>query len=378
MKFQIKKATKEQAKARIGLIGPSGSGKTWTALTLASALGTNIVVIDTENASASKYADSFDFSVLVLDDYAPQTYVEAIRYCEQQGFDVIVIDSLSHAWVGKGGALEQVDQAAKRLASRPNARENTFGAWREVTPHHNALVDALVRCNAHLIATMRAKTEYIVEQVGNRATPRKVGLAPVQRDGMEYEFDIVADMNQDHDLIVTKTRCVAMDGLIVNKPGPEVGQTIKAWLSDGVAAAATEEPPALPTIVDRRHTTAAVSPAQHQKLAELFEHVSPLEWADLDELFMGKVGKPLDEATKDEARQVIAFLLKRGNWHERASWKESLVTLAMETGHYEHPQHVFDAVARVLQEWGVAQLSQDRAVEMLEVLTARKTEKAAA
>ena len=229
--FEFVPATKTQAKARIALIGPSGSGKTYTALKFAGVLGNKIALIDTENSSASKYAGDQDlpkFNVLNLTEYAPHTYVEAIKSAEKAGFNVLVIDSLSHAWAGKGGALEMVDKAAKKY------RENSFAAWRDVTPHHNALVDALVQCSIHLIVTMRTKTEYVVEtNAKGKQAPRRVGLAPVQRDGLEYEFDIVADIDLDHTLQIIKTRCKALDGFTVQKPGADVAQIIADWLGDG-------------------------------------------------------------------------------------------------------------------------------------------------
>lgn len=241
MAFQFTKATKQQRKARIALIGPSGSGKTYSALAIAQGMGNNIAVIDTENHSSTLYADTFDFSVLSLDTFSPETYVAAIKAAEKAGFDVLIIDSLSHGWIGKDGALAQVDKAAARSRSG-----NTFAAWREVTPKHNELVDTMIRCNCHLIVTMRAKTEYVIEQVerGGKtvSTPRKIGLAPVQRDGLEYEFDLVADMDLDNNLIVSKTRFPFLAAEVVNKPNAELGQRIVGWLMAGEEPT-TETPP---------------------------------------------------------------------------------------------------------------------------------------
>lgn len=225
----FKKATKKQAWLRLALIGPSGSGKTYTALNLAKHLGNKIAVIDTEHGSASKYADIFEFDVMELDSFHPQRYIDGIHEAQAAGYDVLIIDSLSHAWMGKDGALELVDRAAKRSQSN-----NTFFAWREVTPLHNALVEAILAARMHVIVTMRAKTEYVVEtNEKGKQVPRKVGLAPVQRDGLEYEFDVVADMDLDNNMIVTKTRCSALAGAVIPKPGEEVANILKAWLSDG-------------------------------------------------------------------------------------------------------------------------------------------------
>ncbi len=227
--MQFAKATKQQSKLRMALIGPSGSGKTYTALNIAKHMGGRTALIDTERGSASKYADLFDFDVLELHVFSPDTYREAIEAASAAGYDNLIIDSLSHAWMGKDGALEQVDKAAKRSGSG-----NTFTAWREVTPMHNAMVDAILQARCHVIATMRAKTEYIVEKdERGKTAPRKVGLAPVQRDGLEYEFDVVADMDLDNNMIVSKTRCPQLAGAVIPKPGEDVASILKEWTGNG-------------------------------------------------------------------------------------------------------------------------------------------------
>src|SRR5690606_5228856 len=135
--------------------------------------GGRIAVIDTENNSAALYADECEFDVLNLDTFSPEVYVEAIKAAEAAGYDVLVIDSLSHAWMGKDGALELVDKAAKRYQG------NSFAAWRDVTPLHNQLVDTILQARLHVIATFRAKTEWVLETdpKTGKTQPRKVGLA---------------------------------------------------------------------------------------------------------------------------------------------------------------------------------------------------------
>lgn len=227
--MQFQKATKTQARLRLALDGPSGSGKTYTMLRVATALGARVAVIDTERGSASKYADEFNFDALNLDSFHPQTYIDAIHAAEASGYDVLGIDSLSHAWFGREGALELVDRETKKSKSG-----NSFTAWREITPLHNALVDAILRANLHVIATMRTKTEYALStNERGQVVPKKIGMAPVQREGMEYEFDVVGDLDLDHSLIVAKTRCRALDGKMIAKPGAELAATLKQWLTDG-------------------------------------------------------------------------------------------------------------------------------------------------
>jgi DNA polymerase III delta prime subunit len=235
MAFTFTPASKAKTRARLALIGPPGSGKTWTALLVARGIAGptgRIALIDSEHGSASKYAgDLGEFDVLNLDVHSPSVYVEAIRAAEAAGYDVLVIDSLSHAWAGRDGALELVDKAAKRSNSG-----STFNAWRDVTPQHNALVDAIVRSTCHVVVTLRTKTEYVIEQDGRgKSAPKKIGLAPIFREGAEYEMDIVAELRDDHTLVVTKSRCSALDSAVIERPGVDLGRRILAWLNDSAA-----------------------------------------------------------------------------------------------------------------------------------------------
>jgi nucleoside-triphosphatase THEP1 len=229
----FKKATKAQAKLRLGLIGPAGSGKTMTALRVAHGLGGRIAVIDTERGSASLYAGErgLGFDVLELETYEARHFIEAIADAEAAGYEVLIIDSLSHAWAGKGGILEFVDKAAKRSGG------GSFSGWRDATPLHNQLVDAILGAKMHLICTLRSKVEHVIEQVNGKTQVRKVGLQPVQRDGLEYEFTVVGDVNQDHELIVTKTRAAFLKDAIVREAGEELGKQLRAWLGSGDAPA---------------------------------------------------------------------------------------------------------------------------------------------
>ena len=227
MPFQ--KATKEQSKGRIALIGPAGCGKTYLALLIAQQMGKKIALIDTEHGSASKYADIFSFDTQRLVTFSPAKYIEAIEEAEKAQYDFLIIDSLSHAWVGVEGCLEMVDKIAARSKSR-----NSFAAWRHVTPVHNRLVEAMLACKCHLIVTMRSKTEYVIEDdERGRKVPRKVGMAPIQRDGLEYEFDVVGDMDQENTLVISKSRCPELFGAVIKKPGEEFANTLLAWLSSG-------------------------------------------------------------------------------------------------------------------------------------------------
>lgn len=195
------KATREKIALKLAITGPSGSGKSMSALRLAAGLGRKIAVIDTENGSASLYADTVEFDVAVLSaPYTVKKYVAAIEEATAAGYDVIVIDSLSHEWAGEGGLLDQ--KTAKEAAGK-----NGFTAWGELGQQHELLKSAILQAKMHIVVTMRSKQDYVLEQGTNgKTTPRKVGMAPIQREGMEYEFTTVWDCDASHRATTSKDR----------------------------------------------------------------------------------------------------------------------------------------------------------------------------
>ena len=236
---QFHQATKAQSFLRMALVGPSGSGKTYSSLRIAQGLGQKIALIDSERGSASKYAGDFRFDTLELDtSFSPAGYIEGIEAAVQGGYEVLIIDSLSHAWSDKGGILELHDAIAAQDKSA-----NDFTAWRQVTPEHNRLVDTILRAPLHVIVTMRVKTAYVTEKDDRGKTViRKVGLRPIQREGIEFELDVVGDLDQNNTLTITKTRCKALFQATIHQPGEDnVAKVLKTWLSDGVSPAISDE-----------------------------------------------------------------------------------------------------------------------------------------
>ena len=223
----FKKAERKESKLRLGLIGPSGSGKTYSALLIAQGLGGRIALLDTERGSGSLYAHLCDYDVAELaPPFTPEKYVEAVRQAAMASYEVLIIDSLTHAWAGEGGLLEYVDKASQAL-------KNNFAAWREASPKHNALVDAMLGAPMHIIATIRSKTawEVVRDERTGKTRPVKIGLAPVQRDGLEYEFTAVLELSVDgHIATATKDRTSLFDGSYFT-PGIDTGRTLSAWLN---------------------------------------------------------------------------------------------------------------------------------------------------
>jgi hypothetical protein len=247
----FQKAVKREAKGRVALIGPAGAGKSYTMLQLAKGLagadGT-IAAIDTEHGSLSKYADMFAFDVVEPDSYSIDSFLKLMDDAEAAGYSVFCVDSLSHFWMGKDGALEFVDNQSKR-----SGKADSFAGWKDFRPKERAMVDRMIASGMHIICTMRTKNEYVeeVNQNGKRVR-RKIGLAPVQREGMEYEFDLVGLMDEDNNLIVDKTRCPAYAGKALAKPGPKEFAPFIEWLRGAPALERNPTPPPAPDMeVDR-------------------------------------------------------------------------------------------------------------------------------
>lgn len=228
-KMTFKKATRDQLKAMIALSGSSGSGKTFTALRMARGLvGPNgrIGLIDTEHGRSQIYAQEFDFETLDLEPpFTPERYIRAIEAGEEAGFDALIVDGASHEWAGKGGILEQHDLM----------EGNSYTNWAVLTPRHTAFLDRLTRCKVHLFVTLRGKDEYVLEQNDKgKQQPKKVGLGPVQRAGIEYEFMVSFMLDQiRHTASVMKDNTHLFEN-VIEVLTEEHGRKLAEWCSKGV------------------------------------------------------------------------------------------------------------------------------------------------
>jgi hypothetical protein len=231
----FKKAERKQSKLRLAICGCSGSGKSYSALQIAKGLCSNdsnsgkIAVIDTESGSSELYSHIANFDVAILTPpFTPQRYIDLINTAEKAGYSTLIIDSLSHAWQGAGGILEMHDKAT-------TGRTNSFAAWGVVTPLHNSLVEAILSSPLHIIATMRTKTAYEVVSENGRTKVNKLGLAPVQRENMEYEFTVVFDLLADsHTANVSKDRTGLFSNQQQFQPSENTGKKLLQWLESGV------------------------------------------------------------------------------------------------------------------------------------------------
>lgn len=225
-KFVFAKAQRKKAKLRLNLNGASGSGKTYSGLLIASGLGQKIALIDTENESASLYATEFNFDTLTLKPpYSPERYIGAIQTAYNMGYDVLVIDSVTHEWTGTGGCLEINEDVA-----RTKFRGNTWSAWSDTTPRHRKFIDAILQTDMHIITTTRAKTE-TVQGEGKKII--KLGMKAEQREGYEYELTVALDVVHDNHAVIPskdRTRLFNPNGEVITR---ETGKRILDWLNDG-------------------------------------------------------------------------------------------------------------------------------------------------
>ncbi len=227
-KIQIRKAQRTKAKLRLAIAGPSGSGKTMGSLKLAKGLGGKVCLIDTERGSGDLYANLYEYDVITLEPpFKPDILIEALNAAEAAGYDVIIVDSLSHFWADEGGLLDQADKME-------SAGKNRFTLWAEITPQHRRLVNALLNSPKHIVATMRSKQSYEMEkdEKTGKNTVKKMGLAPVQREGMEYEFTVFFDVDSTHNAKASKDR-TNMFGNEYFRIDESIGKRISTWLNDG-------------------------------------------------------------------------------------------------------------------------------------------------
>lgn len=233
MSFVVKKATRQKLKLKIGLQGPSGSGKTYSALKLAHGIAGSwekVFVVDSENDSATYYADLGPFNHLSFyPPYTPERYIEAIQTCMDEGAEVVVIDSVSHEWEGKGGCLDihQHETDVQKYG-------NSFTAWAKVTPRHNKFVDFMRTSPVHILGCTRSKQDYVLEENSKgKSVPKKVGLKGVQRDGLDYEYGLMFTIDMDHMAFSEKDRT----GLFAGEPKHQIseatGKRLVEWANAG-------------------------------------------------------------------------------------------------------------------------------------------------
>lgn len=316
--LEIHDATRTKRNARIGVFGPSSSGKTYTSLILARAIANAVtgkedqpfVVIDAEAGRVELYADLADFKpfkvIPVKPPFSPDHYIAAVHFAEK-AIDslglapVCVIDTISPEWAGEGGVQTIVDEATARMGG------NKWGAWAVATPAHNRFVDTMLQSPLHIICNMRSKTKWALD---DKNRPRKVGLEPVQREELEYEFDLVLRMDMTNTAEVTKTFLPELTlGLNIEKPGASLAEPIIAWLQTGADHGA--EPDGYS--VQRREGQTVAAPVEGEPGEE-----QPAETAAKT-----NGGEKVKPATKGTITKLINDLDSAHPDYEHLTWADS-------------------------------------------------------
>lgn len=222
--MKLQTAQRKRAKIKMGLQGPSGSGKTYSALLIAAGLSSGwdkVAVIDTENHSAELYSHLGDYKVLNLSaPFTPERYISAIEICEQAGMEVIILDSVTHEW-------------ENLIDFHSSMQGNSFTNWGKITPRHNAFVQKMLQSPCHIISTVRTKQDYVLSEKNGKMVPEKVGLKSVQRDGLEYEFTLVFDLDIKNNATASKDRTGLFFGKPEQKLSIETGTIIRKWCESG-------------------------------------------------------------------------------------------------------------------------------------------------
>lgn len=308
-------ATRERLLARIALEGGPGDGKTMTALRLAYALAAhygwpelNIIVVDSENGTAANYAHLPEFQPPfrhhILEKFDPEHYAEVIRQAALQKPDILILDGISHEWIE---ALDMADRLTERAGG------NQFGAWRFVTPKHNAFIRAMTSIGTHLIVTMRTKPEYLQErdEKTGKTKIRLVGVEPIQRNQVPYEFDDIFLLEQANATVVKSRNPNLLKGQVFDQPGEALAAIIYDWLKEGV--------PRIPREM-RGQTELKAAPAPTPPMTRARPKRSPLQWwnfvkdygaqknyteDEIKSFILHTIGKPSSEFSDDDWQRVI-------------------------------------------------------------------------
>lgn len=287
MSFLIQKAQRSKSKMRLALCGPSGSGKTYSALLLASGMAKwgKVCLIDTEHGSGQLYSGLGDYSVITLEPpFSPERYIEAIKTAEDAGMEVIVIDSMTHEWDGTGGILD----------IHSNLPGNSFTNWGKLTPRHNKFIENILQSPAHVICTLRTKQDYVLQEKNGKQVPEKVGLKAVTRDGVDYEFTLVFDLDIKHNATTSKDRTGLFDKMPDFLITKEIGEKIRDWSDDGI------------------DPNAPATKKQVEEIVKVSESIGILE-NEVREGIVKKYGVELEKIKKIEADKMIHQLIERQN-----------------------------------------------------------------
>lgn len=305
------KAQKSASSIKILISGASGSGKTYSALAVASGLAGKTALLDTEGQSSLLYADKFDFDIVNESDprgYPPEFFIKVINAAERAGYRNLIIDSITHEWKGKGGCIDIVDQIS-------NDRKG-FNAWSAVTPRHRAFIDAILRSSMNIICTVRRKVTYSVEKdVNGKTFIKKLGLEPEQRDGIEYEFGIHFEIDQDSHIANASKDITELFGspILITQ---DAGRLIKQWISGVQIKPECEENVKAASNPDQSNDekyTKALAFVSSEIEALINSGLTSSEVSETLSSILGYTFYSLESINKEDLRQLANELYRRKN-----------------------------------------------------------------
>jgi len=231
------------------ICGTSKTGKTYKSLAIGSSMiatlqaakccegNGRIALLDTEHESAAKYADMFEFDHDKLESFKAELFIDKIGEAARAGYSLLIVDSITHEWAGRGGILEYQDVLASTVGY------NKYTAWNRASPKHNAFLDAIIRYPFHVICTCRAKIDYALSD----GEVHKLGLGPIQRDTTEYEFDVFAWTDSRYALKIGGSRCRYLtDRVFTREETEEVGVVLGNWIAGAINLDEIPENPSIP------------------------------------------------------------------------------------------------------------------------------------
>jgi hypothetical protein len=269
-KLQIRKAQRSAAWIKIALSGVAGAGKTMSALRMAVGLsnGGKILLADTENASADLYADKFNFDkVDIAPPFEHTDFIDAAKMAVENGYKVLIVDSGSHLWKG---VLEY-----KEALDARGGRQNGYTNWREPGKQFDDAVNTFLQSPIHIIVCLRSKTEYVQEDVNGKKQVRKVGLAPVFREGMDFEFSTVLDIGTDHFAVSSKDRT----GLFGGRPfqiTEDTGKELLKWMGSAGVKEQAAKPQQAAKVVEQQKADEPIRMVTQQQVETINQLLSRL------------------------------------------------------------------------------------------------------
>lgn len=239
MTMTFKPASRSGSSLMIGIIGQTSTGKTYSALLLTRGLvgeKGKIAFVDCEGGMANLYAHVTDFDIITLNPpYTPEKFIEAIDSAVAAGYNAVILDTISHEWSGEGGILDEQSAIENKDPKR------RWSCWGELTPRHNKFLNAMIRSPIHVVATMRMKMKYTVDYIDGKNTPRKIGLEPIQRENVEYEFPFLLEMDASHTATVIKDKSEILGEMF--RPTVETGNALRVWIEEGIDIIEKEKKP---------------------------------------------------------------------------------------------------------------------------------------